>query len=62
MQIILLFPSGVRHIGLLSAAGQDWMRVVLPGIDEALELRRVDTKWISETGERVEIEAILADK
>jgi hypothetical protein len=61
LQIILLFPSGVRLSGLVLAATQESIRVVLPDTNETLELRRVGTEWISDSGERIEIEAMLAD-
>ena len=61
MQIILLFPSGVRLSGLVLAATQESIRLVLPDTNETLELRRVGTDWISDSGERIEIEAMLAD-
>jgi hypothetical protein len=61
VQIFLLFPSGEREIGLVLTADFDRMRIVLRGRSDTLEFQRVKRDWISEAGERVEIEAILAE-
>jgi hypothetical protein len=61
MQVVLTLPTGERQTGLLLAADLTRMRIVLPNRKETLELFRLDRDWVSETGERVEIEAMLSD-
>jgi hypothetical protein len=62
VQIVLYFPSGIRLTGVLLSVEQERMRIVLPDQTETMELRRVNRQWISDSGERVEIEAIIAGK
>ena len=61
MYMILRFPSGRQIDGILLAASRDRMRIVSRRINETLELRRIEGKWFSDRGERVEIESWLAD-
>src|SRR5689334_3388309 len=61
MQVVLTLPSTGRQIGLILAADLDRMRIVLPNRKETVERSRLDHDWVSETGERVEIEAMLSD-
>jgi hypothetical protein len=60
VQIVLLFSSGARVTGLLAAAMHDHLRIVLPGRQETVELRRICRALFCDTGECVEIEAIVS--
>jgi hypothetical protein len=44
------------------SASVDRMRLSIPGCEDVLELRSVQDFWVLESGERVEIESILANE
>jgi hypothetical protein len=60
MQITYRYQSGKRVEAVLLAAGSDAMRVVVPGLCDTLELHKLDANWITEKGEPIEIDAIMA--
>jgi len=60
MHMILCFPTG-RVDGLLLAAGRDRLRLAIPRFNDTVELRLEEGRWISDTGETVEIESMLCD-
>jgi hypothetical protein len=57
--MILRYPSGRCVDGILLAAGTDRMRVVVRRLNETIELRLREGRWISERGERIEIDGWL---
>ena len=59
MRLIIRFPDGRRAEALLLAESADWLRVTMPGYDDAIDLRRSGGSWIDESGQRVSIEAML---
>ena len=60
MHMILCFPAG-RVDGLLLAAGQGRLRLAIPRFNNTVELRFEEGRWMSDTGEAVEIESMLCD-
>ena len=60
MHMILHFPTG-RVDGLLLATGRERLRLAIPQFDDIVELHLAEGRWISDTGEDVEIESILCD-
>ena len=61
MHMILRYPSGRRVDGILLAAGADRLRIVVRRLNETIELCLTEDQWISERGDRIEIEGWLAD-
>lgn len=59
MQMMLLFENGRRVEALLLAADADRMRVVVPGLRDALELRLIEDQWMTEEGDAVDIELMM---
>ena len=60
MHVILCFSTG-RKEGLLLAVGRDRLRLAIPRFNNTVELRLEEGRWISDTGEAVEIESMLCD-
>jgi hypothetical protein len=60
MYIWISYPAGVVIEGVIVSFARNRMRVVAPGMLDALELRRAGKKWFTESGEAVQIE-FLAD-
>ena len=60
MRMMLLFEDGLRVEAVLLATGDYRMRVVVRGANDATELRLIKDQWMSEEGEAVDIESILA--
>ena len=48
-------------LGILLAAGADRLRIVVRRLNETIELRLTEGQWISEGGDRIEMEGWLAD-
>jgi hypothetical protein len=61
MHLILRYPSGRLVDGLLLAVGSDRMRIVVRRFNETMELRLAEDHWVSERGERIEVEGWLTD-
>jgi hypothetical protein len=61
VHLILRYPSGRLIDGILLAATVDRLRIVVKRLNETIELHMAQGKWVSERGERVEIEGWLAD-
>ena len=55
---IILQCEGMRVEGVVLAAGANWMRVIVPGGSDLLELRFSHGQWTTETGSPFEIEAL----
>ncbi|MBZ5620990.1 MAG: hypothetical protein LAQ69_20025 [Acidobacteriia bacterium] len=61
MQMILRYPSGRLVDGILLAAGLERMRIVVRRVNETMELRLENGHWVSEKGDRIEVECWLSD-
>jgi hypothetical protein len=61
MHVILSYESGKRAEGILLAVSTARLRVVVRKLNDTLELRFADGRWISEDGSHVEIESLIAD-
>jgi hypothetical protein len=59
--MILRYPSGRRVDAILLAASPDRLRIVVRRLNETLELRLTQGEWVSEHGERIEVEGWLTD-
>jgi hypothetical protein len=59
--MILRYPSGRRVDGLLLAAGADRLRIVVRRLNETIELRLTEGQWISEQGDRIEVEGWITE-
>jgi hypothetical protein len=60
MQMTLRYPDGRRRESLLLAANPERMRVVIESQRDTVELHQIDSRWFTEEGAEVEIEALLA--
>ena len=59
MHMTLRFPTGRRAEAILLAAGPDRLRIVLRRRSDTYELRLAGGEWISERGERIEVESLI---
>lgn len=59
MHLILSYSDGRRTEAVVLAMTAERMRISIPGASDAIELRAEQELWISESGERVEIDAVL---
>lgn len=57
---ITVNPGHTRE-GVMLAINQDRMRVALQGDEDTIELCRLNGVWTTDTGEPVELEALLLD-
>jgi hypothetical protein len=57
VHIVLIYGEGWQRQGLLLAGSGDRMRVMLPGMADVVELRRIDGVWLGESGAAAEIGA-----
>jgi hypothetical protein len=60
MKIIVSYPTGRTAEALLLAANPDRIRIVFRRRADTLELRRAGAEWISDRGDRLTIEALIA--
>ena len=60
MQMMLLFENGQRVQTILLALSPDRMRVVVPSCGDTLELRLIKDQWMTEEGDAVDIELMMA--
>ncbi len=60
MHMIVRYASGRRVEALLLGFTHDIMRIVVHRLNDSMELRLRDDHWLSESGKRLEIEAIVA--
>ena len=62
MHVIICYESGHRSEGILLAVSSSRLRVVVQDRNaDTLELLLINGRWISEDGERVEIESLISD-
>jgi hypothetical protein len=59
MRMMIRYRSGMRVEAALLAASRETMRVTMEAQRDAIELHKVDSGWHTDTGEEIEIEAIL---
>jgi hypothetical protein len=60
MYTLMVLGGGRQVDALLLSASAERLRVVMPGRPDTSEFRLVEGRWISESGEHVEVGAILA--
>jgi len=60
MYTLMVLGGGRQVDALLLSASAERLRVVMPGRSDTAEFRLVEGQWTSESGERVEVGAILA--
>jgi hypothetical protein len=61
MYTAIVFPGGRQVDALLLSASPDRLRVVIPGAKDTAEFQLIAGRWMSESGARIELGAILAD-
>lgn len=59
MRMAIQRGNGVRAEALLLAVSKSRMRVVIAGTADTVELSMMDGRWIDESGEIIEFEALL---
>ena len=57
---LISYPAGVVIEGVIVSRTRNKMRVLAPGIADALELKRSGNDWL-ENGKKVELEFIATD-
>ena len=60
MYTLMVLGGGRQVDALLLSASAERLRVVMPGRPDTSEFRLVEGQWTSESGEHVEVGAILA--
>jgi hypothetical protein len=60
MYIVMVLPGGRQVDALLLSASPERMRVLIRGQADTAEIQRIEGQWTSESGELVELGAILA--
>ena len=60
MYTLMVLGGGRQVDALLLSASAERLRVVMPGRSDTSEFRLVEGRWTSESGEHVEVGAILA--
>ncbi len=60
MYTLMILGGGRQVDALLLSASPERLRVVRPGRADTMEFRLIDGQWSSESGERVDVGAILA--
>ncbi|HLK51602.1 MAG TPA: hypothetical protein VKT49_25855 [Bryobacteraceae bacterium] len=59
MHLIIAYHDGRREEAIVLSASRDRLRISIPGGDDTIELSMDRDAWITETGERVEIESLI---
>ena len=59
MHLTISYSDGRLVEAVVLAAGPDRMRISTPESEDTIELRMEQAAWISENGERVEIESMV---
>jgi hypothetical protein len=60
MKIIVSYQTGRTAEALLLAANPDRIRIVFRRRGDTVELRRAGAEWLSDRGDRLTIEALIA--
>ena len=61
MYTLMILGGGRQVDALLLSASAERLRVVMPGKSDTSEFRLIEGRWTSESGEQVEVGAILAE-
>jgi hypothetical protein len=61
MYTLMILGGGRQVDALLLSASAERLRVVMPGRSDTMEFRLIEGRWSSESGEHVEVGAILAE-
>jgi len=61
MHVIFSYESGQRTEGILLAVSPGRLRVVVRKLNDTVEFRLTEGRWISEDGDPVEIESLISD-
>jgi hypothetical protein len=59
MRMLIRYERGIEVEAVLLAASREQMRVVISGQRDATELTRLEDGWRVESGQLVEIEALI---
>ena len=62
MHVTLRNHTGINVDAIVLAACRDRMRVVVPNSADTIELRRKNKQWMTESGDPVEFEFMMADE
>jgi hypothetical protein len=60
MYTLLILGGGRQVDALLLSASAERLRVVMPGRSDTSEFRLIEGRWTSESGDHVDVGAILA--
>jgi hypothetical protein len=60
MYTLMVLGGGQQVDALLLSASAERLRVVMPGRSDTVEFRLIEGRWTSESGEHVDVGAILA--
>jgi hypothetical protein len=60
MYTLMVLGGGRQVDALLLSASADRLRVVMPGKSDTSEFRLIEGRWTSESGDHVDVGAILA--
>lgn len=61
MYTVIVYRGGRQVDALLLSASAERMRVVIPGRGDTAEFQLIEGRWTSESGEQVELGAILTE-
>ena len=59
MRMTIRCEGGIRVEAVLMAANRERMRIAIPSREDTIELTRGSGSWLTESGEQVEIEAMI---
>ena len=57
---LLVFPGGRRVDAVLLSASEDRLRFAIAGRADTTELKWIEGRWVGESGEPVELGALIA--
>jgi hypothetical protein len=60
MHMMVVYENGSRADAVVLAVGENRMRVVLRGSRDTVELRLLKEQWMTEEGDAIDIEALVA--
>jgi hypothetical protein len=61
MYTVIVYRGGRQVDALLLSASAERLRVVIPGRGDTAEFQLIEGRWTSESGEQVELGAILTE-
>jgi len=62
MYLLIRYPGGIIVEGVVLAKGEDRLRVVVAGLSDTVELKRVGATWSTCRREIVEIDFLMSDQ